>query len=53
MKKIKCISKLMKKATKKQINDAIDERCIFLCYQPKLPNSMKCKKIMNNNKVEH
>lgn len=43
MKKNYTITKLLKKSIEKQITNTIDERCIFLCYQPVLPNSIKIK----------
>lgn len=44
MNKNKTIETLLKKITQKQINDTIDGKCIFLCYQPTIPKSLLKKK---------
>lgn len=33
----------IKKSSDKQINNTIDGRCLFLCYQPKIPKNIKDK----------
>lgn len=33
--------KLLKKAAHKEIQNTSRNRCLFLCYQPKLPKSLK------------
>lgn len=33
--------KLLKKAAGKEIKNTSKNRCLFLCYQPKLPKSLK------------
>lgn len=40
MKQKKVIPNIMKRITQKQINDTIDGRCIFLCYEPKIPKKL-------------
>lgn len=34
---------LTKKLIDKQINNTLEGRCIFLCYQPKVPSKLKEK----------
>ncbi|WP_455685003.1 cyclic lactone autoinducer peptide [Thomasclavelia sp.] len=33
--------KFLKKAASKEIQNTTKNRCLFLCYQPKLPKSLK------------
>lgn len=42
----KKLLKSVKKLADKQIMNTIDGKCLFLCYQPKIPTSLK-------NKVKH
>lgn len=44
MKQKNVINKMLKQIADKQINDAVNGRCIFLCYQPDLPKSLKIMK---------
>lgn len=37
----KMILKSIKKLADRQINNTIDGKCLFLCYQPKIPVSLK------------
>ena len=37
--------KIAKCIANKQINDTIDGRCLFLCYQPKIPKNLKKRKV--------
>lgn len=46
MKKTNYVLNSIKKLTERQIDDAINQKCIFLCFQPKLPNSINNKKQM-------
>lgn len=39
----KKILKGIKKSSDKQISSTIDGRCLFLCYQPKIPKNIKEK----------
>lgn len=39
----KMILKSIKKIADRQINNTIDGKCLFLCYQPKIPASLKKK----------
>ena len=46
MKKIieKEIMRSIKFLAEKEINNTIDGKCMFLCYQPKVPNKLKLVK---------
>ncbi|MFQ9669145.1 cyclic lactone autoinducer peptide [Coprobacillus cateniformis] len=33
----------VKKIAEKEINKTIDGKCLFLCYQPKIPKQLKRK----------
>lgn len=35
--------KSIKKSSDKQISNTIDGKCLFLCYQPKIPKSIRDK----------
>lgn len=35
-----CI-KLIKKVVDKEVKDAVRNKCLFLCYQPELPDGIK------------
>lgn len=39
----KKILKSVKKLADREINSTIDGKCLFLCYQPKIPVSLKKK----------
>lgn len=39
----KKILKGIKKSSDKQISNTIDGRCLFLCYQPKIPKNIRDK----------
>ena len=39
----KKILKSVKKLADKEIHNTIDGKCLFLCYQPKIPKSLKKK----------
>lgn len=39
----KKILRSIKKSSDKQINNTINGRCLFLCYQPKIPRKIKDK----------
>ena len=39
----KKILKSVKKLADKEVNNAIDGKCLFLCYQPKIPTILKRK----------
>lgn len=34
---------LVQKQTQRQINNTIEGKCIFLCYEPRIPQSLKKK----------
>ena len=37
------VLKSIKKISDKEINNTVKGRCLFLCYQPKIPKSLKRK----------
>lgn len=39
----KIILKGIKRESDKQISNAVEGRCLFLCYQPKIPKNLKEK----------
>lgn len=39
----KHVLRKIKVLSDKQINNTIDELCLFLCYQPKVPKELKRK----------
>lgn len=43
------LTKLLQKTAEKQINDTINQKCIFLCYQPNIPESLICKIKLKQN----